>query len=559
MAELYMPNMLAAFNEGQDRGRAQRFNRLAGQAYGAPEQERAALLQQAVSLDPQAGTALGDKLQDQDDANLRRAVGAARYVKQALDSKNPAAVKGAYAAVRPYLARMGAAQGLEPPAEWSDDMIPKIHEILARGNATQGAVPSGYREIELLTAGLSPEDRARAYRINLGLDPRAVTGAAKALTVKGADGRERQATFDPTTQSYQVFDEATNTFRPLGAGESISQTPSAAAAPPTGEPGSAGNPLPQGGTDPVLQQIIASANELAKRGVPAEQVDAWVQEQANRVNGGAPNPSAITPMNAPAQVVAPAPVPPSAARSAPASFGVSRSPEEQAALTTAAQEGAKNAADLAIYDEMTRKEAERARQAAAAKVEGEAQGQRTVSAPQAVAAANETIGLLDRVLTHPGRAAATGLSSSNPLNKIPGTPAYDFNVLLDQIKGQAFLQAFQSLRGGGAITEREGQAATNAIARLNAAQSEGEFATAINDLKRIVQAGRDRASRGSAPQSAPANASQQGQPPAAASDRQRAVMKALNEARDAVKRGASREAVKQRLIQMGFLKSAERL
>lgn len=184
--------------------------------------------------------------------------------------------------------------------------------------------------------------------------------------------------------------------------------------------------------------------------------------------------------------------------------GAARPSEAQTAFT---QQAAKNAADLAVAPDMARAAAEREAAVTRARETAEAQAQKMAALPQTIASADETIMLLDRVLNHPGRESATGVSSMNPLNKIPGTDGYDFNVMLDQIKGQSFLQAFQSLKGGGAITEREGQAATNAIARLNAAQSEGEFVTAINDLKRIVQQGRDRAiqgATGSREQAAPA-------------------------------------------------------
>lgn len=66
---------------------------------------------------------------------------------------------------------------------------------------------------------------------------------------------------------------------------------------------------------------------------------------------------------------------------------------------------------------------------------------------------------------------------------------------LDQIHGQAFLQAFQMLRGGGTITEIEGQKATEAIARLNEAQSPEDYRTALNELRGIVMRGLERARR----------------------------------------------------------------
>lgn len=64
---------------------------------------------------------------------------------------------------------------------------------------------------------------------------------------------------------------------------------------------------------------------------------------------------------------------------------------------------------------------------------------------------------------------------------------------IDQLKGQAFLQAFESLKGGGQITEVEGQKATNAILRLQQYQNETDFANALKDLREVVQAGLARA------------------------------------------------------------------
>lgn len=64
---------------------------------------------------------------------------------------------------------------------------------------------------------------------------------------------------------------------------------------------------------------------------------------------------------------------------------------------------------------------------------------------------------------------------------------------MDQIGGQAFLQAFATLRGGGQISNVEGQKATEAIARLNTAQNPKDYREALGELKRIVQTSLDRA------------------------------------------------------------------
>jgi hypothetical protein len=70
----------------------------------------------------------------------------------------------------------------------------------------------------------------------------------------------------------------------------------------------------------------------------------------------------------------------------------------------------------------------------------------------------------------------------------------DFQSLVDQTKGQTFLQAFQSLKGGGAITDIEGAKATNAISRLgNQRLSDQDYLQAITDLEDVIKTGVARA------------------------------------------------------------------
>ena len=105
------------------------------------------------------------------------------------------------------------------------------------------------------------------------------------------------------------------------------------------------------------------------------------------------------------------------------------------------------------------------------------------------------IAVIDKAMAHPGRETGTGLSGAvDPRNYIPGTNATDFKTVVDQISGAAFLQAFESLRGGGAITEVEGKKATDAIARLNRAQSDKEFKTSLDDLRTVMTTGYKRMS-----------------------------------------------------------------
>jgi hypothetical protein len=60
---------------------------------------------------------------------------------------------------------------------------------------------------------------------------------------------------------------------------------------------------------------------------------------------------------------------------------------------------------------------------------------------------------------------------------------------IDALKGGAFLQARQLLKGGGAITDYEGQKAEAAFARLNQAQSEEDFKQALDEFNFYVQQG----------------------------------------------------------------------
>lgn len=131
-----------------------------------------------------------------------------------------------------------------------------------------------------------------------------------------------------------------------------------------------------------------------------------------------------------------------------------------------------------------------AQREATAKAEGKSQGEAVAQLPQDLENADQMTTILDKALNHPGFDEAVGLSSvANPA-AVPGSDRKDFLVILNQLKGKAFLQAFQSLKGGGHITEIEGQKATEAMARLDTAQSEKEFKEALLEMKGIVERGR---------------------------------------------------------------------
>lgn len=122
---------------------------------------------------------------------------------------------------------------------------------------------------------------------------------------------------------------------------------------------------------------------------------------------------------------------------------------------------------------------------------GTATGEAQVNLPQAISKAESALALIEDIKSDPNRELATGATFF--MSKIPGTGAFDFSQKVEQLKGQAFLEAFNSLKGGGQITEKEGAAATQAIARLNQAQTEEGFNQALSDLEAVVKKGLERA------------------------------------------------------------------
>ena len=110
------------------------------------------------------------------------------------------------------------------------------------------------------------------------------------------------------------------------------------------------------------------------------------------------------------------------------------------------------------------------------------------------ATAQDSLELINSVLNSPSLESVTGMIQGRlPAMSQSGT---DLVTRIEQLQGQAFLQAFESLKGGGSITEVEGQAATNAIARLNRAQSAEAFREGLRDLQEIYQRAVDRVSNG---------------------------------------------------------------
>lgn len=122
---------------------------------------------------------------------------------------------------------------------------------------------------------------------------------------------------------------------------------------------------------------------------------------------------------------------------------------------------------------------------------GTAEGKADAAAPGDLQAGLNAKALVQQIRNDPNLERGTGFSSMG--NVIPGTAGYDFQNVVDQAKGGAFLQAVQQMRGLGALSNAEGGAATQAITRMNTATSKEAFLSALADYERIIDQGIARA------------------------------------------------------------------
>lgn len=111
--------------------------------------------------------------------------------------------------------------------------------------------------------------------------------------------------------------------------------------------------------------------------------------------------------------------------------------------------------------------------------------------------------LIDDMLAHPGLDSAVGLSSVFPT--IPGGDAADYEVMLETLKSQQFLNEIQQMKGMGALSNAEGQKISAAAEALSLSQSEAEHRKA---LKRITEGLKTIAEPGTYGGQAPATSGQ---------------------------------------------------
>jgi hypothetical protein len=124
---------------------------------------------------------------------------------------------------------------------------------------------------------------------------------------------------------------------------------------------------------------------------------------------------------------------------------------------------------------------------AGGKTLGEARAVAQLDLPRVENNATQAIQAIEELKAAPGLKGIFGLPGAFP--NFPGSAAADAQTRLDQVLGKTFLEAFNTLKGAGQITEIEGKKATDAIARLQKAQSVEAATAALTELQQVIATG----------------------------------------------------------------------
>jgi hypothetical protein len=119
-----------------------------------------------------------------------------------------------------------------------------------------------------------------------------------------------------------------------------------------------------------------------------------------------------------------------------------------------------------------------------AKVQGDVEGQKAAATNNKVKA-EEALKALREIRNHKGRWAATGKTSYLPTMR--GTQAYDFEQKLDKAKSLAGTIGIEAMRGLGAMSEKEFEAAKASIAKLELGMATESIEAELDGIIRLFE------------------------------------------------------------------------
>jgi len=230
------------------------------------------------------------------------------------------------------------------------------------------------------------------------------------------------------------------------------------------------------GTQFGLQSVSGSAPQVSMetgqmvQAAPTQAQPAMAQTAPQPVQPVQAPQGQLQPVNPNAPRPAPAPV--------PAAAPAGQTPADIEAARKRAQEEEKSAREVAETG---------------AKEEAKKIVDMRVALPKTERGTEATLKVIDDVLSHPGFSDVIGMP--NILTGIfspPTTDARNFKNKYEQLKGKAFMEAYNGLRGTGSISEAEGMRAETAIAALNDPYiSEKEFKRNAEIFKTTLRNGID--------------------------------------------------------------------
>ena len=127
----------------------------------------------------------------------------------------------------------------------------------------------------------------------------------------------------------------------------------------------------------------------------------------------------------------------------------------------------------------------KAKDTAIGRVQGTKQAEAEYSLPKIESDTEYTISAIDDILNIKNLGSYVG----NIQGRLPDASSQgrvDFINKLKLVKGKLFVAAFESLKGGGQITEFESKSAADGIAVLETTTSDAEFIKALTTLREII-------------------------------------------------------------------------
>ena len=143
--------------------------------------------------------------------------------------------------------------------------------------------------------------------------------------------------------------------------------------------------------------------------------------------------------------------------------------------------------------EILKRETKSLRRAEQEKAIGKKSGETAATLPGQSLVLQDNIKKIDEIINHPGLESSVGTIEGRlpgVVNSLrTGGASDDFYSRVDQLKNKAFMAAREELKGGGQITDFEGQKAEQALNRASYATNEADFKAAMLDFKEALMRG----------------------------------------------------------------------